>query len=590
MCGVAPAALATSYYMRIDPNEQSEAEVGQASQAVWLRSVKDLESKIFEHGDALLLPCGKAIEGPIRIKVSAGASEGVMKISSYGRCPQGVKATISGATKLSGRQAVLSGLRYTDVSDAITQVFINGLVVPEARYPAAGYAKLLKPTGDSGKLSEIDLLVKGRSLDGALLRARTQEWTIEERVLRLAPSGGSEPETEFRYKIRPGVGVYLTGKSWMLNAVEHGWVYDRSNKQLILKGVDRDSDLKVTKDLPLLTVEGQGSIAIDGLRLEHSGGDALAINVSGSAAVSGVEVQDSYRNGVVITGASYGVVQDSLIRGTGQDGVLLKGVKQAVISRNRLYKVGLLGYPQSTVAAINAHGTQAAVIDRNWIDGTGYVGIRHMGGAKVTSNVVLNTCQNLSDCAGIYTWRRSYAHVTPPCLIAGNLVLNVSGDKSVKFGVNDWFVGIYLDEYTRDVRVVGNILAGVSQGIYLHNAVGNEIIDNLLVVDKYKQIVEKFDAPEFSAVNGRTNSAKSNVTVDVPSIEWASVNVQVPEVNSHVAVDFVGVRFLIGWREWNSEQLSASFGGICQRIGFATQTPISGVMLPAVAMKCNASK
>ena len=81
--------------------------------------------------------------------------------------------------------------------------------------------------------------------------------------------------------------------------------------------------------------------------------------------------------------------------------------------------------------------------------------------------------------------------------VLGNLVLGVGvgGDTSVKFGVNDYFAGIYLDEWTRRTEVRGNLLINVAQGIYLHNAFDNAVAGNLVLGQRAQPLLELVDPP-----------------------------------------------------------------------------------------------
>ena len=74
-------------------------------------------------------------------------------------------------------------------------------------------------------------------------------------------------------------------------------------------------------------------------------------------------------------------------------------------------------------------------------------------------------------------------------------MLGAVGDSSVKFGVNDYFSGIYLDEWTRSAEVRGNLLVGVAQGIYLHNAFDNVVAGNLVLDARAHPVLELVDAP-----------------------------------------------------------------------------------------------
>lgn len=152
----------------------------------------------------------------------------------------------------------------------------------------------------------------------------------------------------------------------------------------------------------------------------------------------------------------------------------------------------LLG-PGPALAAINAHRTDGAVIEQNLVLRTAYHGIRFAGRASIRRNVVIDSCLRLSDCGAIYTWRRNAEDRRPAAEVRQNVIAGVLGDASVKFGVNDWFVGIYIDDYSNNVRVSDNVVVGANQGIYLHNTWNVEVEGNF-VRARHRPLVDALDA------------------------------------------------------------------------------------------------
>jgi parallel beta-helix repeat protein len=204
------------------------------------------------------------------------------------------------------------------------------------------------------------------------------------------------------------------------------------------------------------------------------------VHVDGRVKIADNVVSGAWGNGIAVAGAAQAEVDNNAVSDTGLDGIFFAEVQRAVVRGNRVAGAGLLGGPRPSLAAINAHRTNAAVVEKNIVDGSAYHGIRFSGDAMVRGNYVVRSCRLLSDCAAIYTWRRGPDDRRPHAEVSGNLVVDVQGDSSVKLGVNDWFTGIYLDDFSNDVSVTGNVVVGANQGIYAHNAYAVDIHGNIV--------------------------------------------------------------------------------------------------------------
>jgi hypothetical protein len=97
----------------------------------------------------------------------------------------------------------------------------------------------------------------------------------------------------------------------------------------------------------------------------------------------------------------------------------------------------------------------------------------------------------------------------------------------VKFGVNDYFSGVYLDEWTRRAEVRGNLLLDVAQGIYLHNSFDNRVADNLVLGARAQPLLELVDPPIRATLRMEAAAGLSTEpgrSSGVPSVRQASAN------------------------------------------------------------------
>lgn len=418
-------------------------------------------------GDRVLLRCGQRY-GPLHIQLE-GKGGPPLFVGSDQVCPPGQEPVLDARGSLFWQAVGQQPVRHSARAPGrVTQVFDGELPLPRARYPKQGY--LMLPANTAAQAGQLPAApgAKGwpkEPLQGARVHARTQEWWLEEAQV-LDAEGRLQPT--LRYPLRPKVGLYFSGKAWMLDE-QRAWVYDAVENQAWISG-NKTSRLGVSLNQPLLQVTGTGNLKLEGVQLFGAGADALRVHLDGQATVTRTTVRWAAGNGMTFIGLQQVQVQDSTVQQTGLDGIFFAEVRRAEVRDNRVLDAGMHLAPGPALAAINVHRTDAALVQGNLVQRSAYHGIRFAGDARVEGNLVLDSCLLLSDCAGIYTWRRHAEDVRAEAWVTGNVVAGVRGDTSVKLGVNDWFVGIYLDNYSNHVTVSDNLVVDANQGIYLHDA------------------------------------------------------------------------------------------------------------------------
>jgi len=509
LCLAAPLqAWCLDFHLSADGDDANNglAAVATGGAGPW-RTLQRLQSQPLMPGDRVLLACGQRFQGPVVLVLRGPATAAPVFVGPAGNCPPGRAPLIDGKVLLDAAASaaaadVAMGWR---APARVAQLFLGGASLLPARFPAARY--LLVPVGQAPDKQRLlpHAQLAGKALAGARLLARTEEWFLEDRQVRNAQG---ELDTALDYALRPGSGFYLTGKPWMLGAAA-GWAFDESTGLLHLRNPGGQA-VAVSYDAPLLRLQGRGAVTVADLALDAAGGDGISVHTDGEVRLERLSVARSAGNGMAVAGARRVVVRDSSVEGAGRDGIFFAEADRVVVQRNLVSHAGAYLGQRPALAAINAHRTNAATVEENLVRHSGYIGIRVSGDAQVRRNVVEDSCLHLSDCAGIYTWRRNAADVRPPSLISGNLVAGVAGDTSVKLGVIDYFTGIYLDDYTRRTTVHGNLIAGVEQGIYLHNAVQNIVTDNQVVAARSKHLFEGVDAQLFKGEAGIGNTLSGN--------------------------------------------------------------------------------
>lgn len=457
-------------------------------------------------GDRVLLRCGERFTGPLTLALADRGAVSLV-ISSYGDCARDGPPVIDGRRPAGLRAAAGGALQTLAAPEAVALVYAGDEPLRPALWPREGW--LVLPPGTApqdARLPELPLLA-GRGLAAAQLRARTQDWHVEERVLQ----ADGRLDAPLRYPLRPATGFVLAGKGWMVEPASGRFAWDAEARRLVLAVpvAAAGRPIAVVPTAPLLRVSGRGSLLVDGVAFEAAGGDAISVHLDGEVAIRAVRVREAAGNGVAIAGAPRAEVSGSRIERTGLDGIFFAEAARVEVRDNTVIDAGLFGGPRPALAAINAHRTDAARIERNRVDGSAYIGIRFSGDALVRGNVVTRTCRLLSDCAGLYTWRRNADDERPPTRIIGNVVFDADGDTQVKTGVNDWFVGIYADDFSNAVEITGNVVAGVNQGIYVHNAWGVTVTGNV-VRARQRPLIDASDPAKVPRVRQRPNRFADN--------------------------------------------------------------------------------
>ena len=518
------AAFGATYY--IDSANGNDAWSGlQAAPAQgsgpW-RTLDALSAATLAPGDVIALKCDGIWHAPMSFNASGSASDPII-VRSYGQCTTGEKPEIDLAQKVSNWAPMGSGVYSAPVSFHVYDVYVNGHYLSKARYPAAGWrladGGIPSPTPGQGSAGLVDptLRLAGKSLGDAVLHVRTAGWHMEKIPVAGYLKGQLLLAGSTKYPIRKGAGYYLTGARWMLG-VGPGWYQDESTGRLYVRLPDesnpQDQDIEASRYETGVSVRNQSDIVLDGLRIEHAGAEGVHIANSHRIVLKEADVLYSGRDGIAYTRRSTGSIENSTIRDSGRDGILLDHADGIQVIGNTVANSGTIGSPKNSLAAINATHSDGDLIERNIVDGAGYIGIRFNRKTRVINNVVRNTCLVLDDCGAIYSW----AYVDPRPLhsqVIGNVVQNVVGNRSGNPDPFTLAAGIYLDDRSNGVVVEGNTITNAERGIYLHNAFANTVRQNTVFNSRqYGIVLGMNDARQVSGGN-TPDTVSDNVVVSI---------------------------------------------------------------------------
>lgn len=460
---------------------------------------------------------------------------------------------INGAKKVSTtwtETATGSHIYWTRVVDPVAQVFYNGNFLKRARSPQTGFFSVGSSAPEyynsSGvKISTPNLSVplsdaaysalSGKDLTNSVVTIRIIDYwynsapvksfdTANKKLIlynKLGvdnlgvqnktvenPKQPSEcfPNCYLTYNAQKDWGFYLENKLWMLTSPGQ-WVYDPNdpNNRILYVRLPNDgnptsADLKVSNESPVITISNSPNVTIEGLKIVNSGGNGIAVSGSKNLTLNGTEVSNIFRIGVLFSGASDPwIIKNSTIKDTGSDAIqhfynAASTTTGVLIDTNIFDRIGsnsTLG-PRFIRAAISlgSPNSSTAKIINNTMTNLGYVGIVSPTGGLIENNTITNFCMIADDCGGIHISDRQQFTT-----IRGNMlksaITNVIGKPATR---GSYVVaGIYLDDNSKNMTVVNNVVEDTDVGLMLHNAHDNNLSSNTFYNYKIKGVFAQED-------------------------------------------------------------------------------------------------
>jgi hypothetical protein len=492
-------AAGTTYYLSAQQGSHDQGGRAQdfsGERTSILRSLSALSNTVLRGGDKVLLRCGERYTGPVKLRIQGHINSPVL-IGAFGSCEASSPPIIDGRIPYVNQSLEAGVVHHFTEGRSVALLYTGNQPLANAVFPENAWMILEKEGSSVSRLpDEIKGVVPG-PLDNATLIARTQEWWVD-RALVLKDL--QSLDSTLRYPLRRGAGVRFMGKSWMVKPGSDTYAVDQSLGRLSVSTskLSVSAPLQVVERGPLIDISGQGSIHLRGIHLFAAGGDALRIHVDGDAELTSLGVEHALGNAISVTGARTATVQRSSIRLTGLDAIFFAEVGHAIVRDVSIADAGMFDAPQAALAAINAHRTRGALIEGNVVENSAYIGIRFSGDANVRNNIIAGACRRLTDCGGLYTWRRNNQDVRPRTLIENNLVFDIAGDTSVKFNHNEWLVGVYADDFSNDVVIANNIVADTTFGIVLKGW-NNIARSNILSTRSLPFFIKQDQLPEANA-------------------------------------------------------------------------------------------
>lgn len=441
----------------------------------------------------------------------------------------GESVTVSGADQLTG-WSNFTGNTYQapmswDLGEGNNQVFVNGALVNEARWPNTS-TDLSHPTlayagGMGGGGSNITLYDSNLSpgWTGAGIHIMPGSgWYAQTGVVTASGQGwlsfNYTPDMQWTAP-RAGNGYYLYGKFQALDAPGE-WYRDNTGK-LYLWAPNNANPASVSVEVKrrayAFDLSGDSYTTVNGISIvaatvKTDGGSAnTLLNQIKATYISqftwetiGWDVPGN--TGIQLNGNN-SVLQNSTIAWSAGDGVTVGG-QNVRVTQNVIHDTD---YNAVDNAAVRVLGNNASV-DHNLIYNAGRCGIiDHAWGAQIIGNTIHDVMLQTSDGAGIYT----VAQNGSGSQIAWNTIYNIHehipGMSPSYYSAN----GIFLDNSASNWLIQNNVIANVDAGVKMNFwSTGNQVLNNQLAGD-VGSIIGNGDTGSWAGCLIKGNTLYSNI-------------------------------------------------------------------------------
>lgn len=486
-------------------------------------------------GDVVRLKCGGVWREAL--DMDGRAFPPGLTIAAEEGCGAGQAPSIRGSDLVAANWIADPGLPGVHVVDRFSSVgglFYKGAVQMPARFPdysgpgrEFALADGLK-SPKSFRLRDKERSVVGeRELVGAVAYVRALPWQVEKATVRQydASTGVVTLDKDLSTVILNGAGYILEGKKWMLSSPGEWW-HDNQAKRLYFISPDRQrpaaADVEAVARDHAIRVNNASQLRVVGLDLRHTTQTALDVHDVSEVGFDGLSIADPGEYGVVFYRSSRVALRGSRIERSGWHGVLTREVPDAIISGNVILDNGLIVRAGGSAGAIAVKGERTVVSD-NLVQRAANTGIHffNLDGTQILRNKVVQPCIRLTDCGGIQTWTGDSPTLATKkavvrSIIKDNIVLGGRGNLEGSSGRGSFQSnGIYFDSMTGGVQATDNVIAGVENGFYIHNAQFNAVTGNTVRSVTHASVTAHMSIPGADAIRG--NRIKGNRLFARPS-------------------------------------------------------------------------
>lgn len=301
------------------------------------------------------------------------------------------------------------------------------------------------------------------------------------------------------YPIRPGDRYYVQNLFEELDSPGE-WYLDKQTWTLYF--CPPDEQLKnVTVYAPRLRSilelgSGTANVTFRAFTFEYSEGTAIALNQTTNCLIAGNTIRNAgdYRgSGVAVSGGSKNGASGNDIYEIGSNGIAISGGDRITLTpaenyadNNYIHHVGVY-YKQGVGVALTGCGNRAS---HNLIHDAPRMGIMFSGNNLVIEyNHIRHINLETADTGAVYTGGRDWISSRGTAIRYNYMHDSLGyGQENGRWVSPHYSWGVYLDDNTGGVDVIGNIVARAMRGlIHLHNGRDNLVENNIFVDGKLQQ-------------------------------------------------------------------------------------------------------
>ncbi len=427
------------------------------------------------------------------------------------------------------------------------QLLVGEKLLNIAHHPNAGLrygeGEYLTASGDGSSIFEVRdsdhplTAAQASDLVGATLVAKNALWRVDAPTIESFDAANSRFNLYTDQNVYPrmqrpmttGYGYFLSNKKWMLDSPGE-WFFEPTSRAQI-DGIKKVAGkVYVYSTTPPAAAElSARREGINSVNAAHLTIRNLKVVNHSSAGVythafGGPVTQDVTLENLVVSNAPFGItsnpaqrvtLRNNMVTDSGINGITVGGTNNT-ISNNVVRNTGTAGVsPMQTPYGIRLTQNSAYnTVSHNIVIHSAHAAIRFDGANNtIRNNRIDYFCVRLDDCGGIYTFSQTLDNNDVGNVIEKNIITNGIGNYAgtpLTFR-RSLVEGIYLDDRSRSVKVLDNIVSNVDHGLYIHNGYGHEVKGNGFFGSRVNgiQIVED----ELSVTNGhvRENIISNNI-------------------------------------------------------------------------------
>jgi parallel beta-helix repeat protein len=505
-------ANATNYY--VSSSLGNDLNDGKTVNTPW-QTISKLKMVLnsLQPGDSVFFKCNDTFYGQLILSKSGNTTKNIY----FGSYDSGKKPVISGTTAVSNWTETKTHIWEATCPEAgtkVTNFFINRIPQQIGRWPNAtdpnkGYLSYESHSG-TNQITDNELS-DTINWTGAEAIVRNVPWNLQHMIIKSHKANTLLFTTDVYSEFLDGFGYFIQNDPRTLDQ-QGEWYYNPTNKKFSLYS-ETDPNKFSTEATQLdniIQMNAVNYITIENLRFDGSGKLTIDISNCNNITIRNNEIDHSGDNAVGINGTNNALFESNMINHTGNNALAPSiwpyNCKDIVVRNNVIKNTALVaGMGLGTDIQNNAvilFGTNL-LVEQNTIDSVGHMGIRFYGDTiTIKNNVVSNYSMTQDDGGGIYTWsdgtQKNYSRT-----VIGNIVMNGIGAPEGKGWPTFDADGIYIDDRSANVDVIGNTIFRCSNyGIHIHNANHVNIIRNT-VFDNGTQFRMGHDnvAPTFPITN-----------------------------------------------------------------------------------------